>query len=104
MQFGFWPGLSWFYSDIPTGQQAHPPKAPWAPAGPLGQLIVGLMAAASQRGPVATNVALVETPLLLTPDHSAAIITFLGWRRAATKAACASPCKRAVEYVAVTAE
>ena len=103
VQFGFWPGLSWFYSDIST-QQGHPPKAPWAPAGPLGQLVLGLMATADRSGPVTTNVTMMETPLLLTPDHSAAIITFLDWRRTAMKTACASPCKLAVEYVAVTAD
>jgi hypothetical protein len=43
----------------------------------LGQLMVGLLAGADQTGPITTNATRVETPLLLTPDGSAAIITFL---------------------------
>ena len=119
VQFGFWPGVSWFYGDISLASTpGHAAKAPWAPARPLGELLVGLLAEADRTGPVTTNVTRVETPLLLTWDGTAAIITLLDWRRTDPRAklgTCAwavlpggggqptSPCSLAVVYVETTA-
>ena len=65
--------------------------------------MVGLLAESDRQGPVTTNMSRVETPLLLTPDGTAAIVTLLDWRRTDLKEPCPSPCTNAVEYVETVA-
>ena len=113
VQFGFWAGVSWFYSDISTVSPPHQAvKAPWAPARPLADTLIGLLAEPDRTGPVTTNVTRVETPLLLTPDGACAIITLLDWRRTANphlqeklclEGSFPGPCNLAVEYVGTAA-
>ena len=43
---------------------------------------------------------LVETPLLVTPDQTAAVVTLLDWRRADQP--CVSPCAGLIEHVTLT--
>ena len=103
MQTGFWAGVSWFYSDISMVSPPHQAvKSPWEPAKPLAEMLVGFMAEADRIGPVTTNVTRVETPLLLAPDGTEALITLLDWRRTDPHAELcleASPCVLDVVYV-----
>lgn len=100
VHFGFWPGLSWWFSNVSTGPGAlsQPPKPPWASSAALKKFMLDLLPAEAS-GPVQVSVPLVETPLLVTPDRSAAILTLLDWRRTAT--GCESPCVIPAENISV---
>ena len=100
VHFGFWPGLSWWFSNVSTGPGvlSQPPKPPWASSDTLKKFMLNLLPAEAS-GPVQVSVPLVETPLLLTPDRTAAILTLLDWRRTANE--CESPCAIPAENISV---
>jgi hypothetical protein len=105
LQFGFWPGTSWYYSNVSTGPGAEskPAKTPWAPSEEMADMLLGLLPAEARHGPVrVTGIPMVETPLLVTPDRTGAVVTLLNWQR--SDGACESPCKQVVKEVTVTVE
>lgn len=90
VHFGFWAGLSWWFSNVSTapGVLSKPPKTPWAASDGMKELILSLLPQEAS-GPVQVSLPLVESPLLVTPDGTGAILTLLDWRRTA---GCTSPC------------
>ena len=97
---GFWPGLSWWFSNVSTGPGAlsQPPKPPWAASDSLKEVMLSLLPPEA-RGPVQVSLPLVEAPLLVTPDETGAILTLLDWRRTAKE--CESPCVVPAETASV---
>ena len=104
IQFGFWPGISWSYSQVSTGPgaQSQPPKPAWAPAAAMLEMLLGVLPEADRKGPVVASLPSVEKPLLLAPDGKSAIITVLDWRRVYS-GPCESPCERLAENVTLSA-
>lgn len=103
VQFGFWPGISWYYSNVSTGPGAEstPPKPPWAPSEEMADMLVGLLPVEARRGPVTVaGLSMVETPLLVTPDQTAAVVTLLDWSR--SNSDCVSPCAEKMEHATLT--
>lgn len=100
VHFGFWAGLSWWFSNVSTGPGAlsQPPKPPWAASDFLKKVILSLLPPEAH-GPVQVSLPLVEAPLLVTPDESGAILTLLDWRRTAKE--CESPCVIPAETASV---
>ena len=80
------------------GALSQPPKPPWASSDTLKMFMLNMLPPEAS-GSVHVSVPLVESPLLVTPDRTAAILTLLDWRRTAN--GCESPCAIPAENVSV---